>query len=149
MLLENHHFPIARKIIGSFLDRSSYSSDDVLILNGIPRHEGHARDIAPVAAIHTLVMLDCSVDSVFCRLRDNVGGDRAVRFDDDAALVAKKFLLFNERTAPLVDYYRSLGTTILTVSISSTTTEEEAYRQISMPASGHPPVSFVAEPPQR
>lgn len=130
LLLENHHFPIARKIIGSFLDRSGYSSDDVLILNGIPRHAGQARDITSVAAIQTLVMLDCSVVSVFCRLRDNMGGDRTARFDDDDALVAKKLRLYNERTAPLVDHYRSLGTAILTVSISSTTTEEEAYRQI-------------------
>lgn len=38
LLLENQHFPFARKIICSFLDRSVFSSNEVLILNGVPRH---------------------------------------------------------------------------------------------------------------
>jgi adenylate kinase family enzyme len=150
LLLEDRHFPLARKIFVLFLCRSGFSSDDVLILNGIPRHAGQANDIASVAAIRTLVLLECSIASVFCRLRDNPGGDRTGRFDDDVELVNTKLRLFNERTAPLVDHYRIAGTTtIVPVMISDATTSEEAYRQISMPAAGHPPIPFVAEPPQR
>ncbi len=149
LLLENQHFPLARKIIGSFLDRSGFSSNDVLVLNGIPRHAGQAKDIATVAAIRTLVLLECSPDSVFCRLRDNVGGDRTGRSDDDGSLVDAKLRLFHERTAPLVDHYRKAGTTIIPAKISDRTTAEEAYRQISLPAPGNPPVPFIAEPPQR
>jgi len=148
LLLENRHFPLARKIITAFLERSRFSSKDVLILNGIPRHDGQAKDIASVAAIRSLVLLECSADSVFCRLRDNGGGDRTGRFDDDAALLDVKLRLFNEPTAPLVYHYRNANTTIISVMISNTTTAEEAYRQISMPAAGHPPVTFIAEPPQ-
>ena len=70
LLLEDRHFPLARKIIRLFLERSGFSSNDVLILNGIPRHSGQAKDISSVAAIRTVVVLQCSVDSVFCRLRD-------------------------------------------------------------------------------
>lgn len=149
LLLENRHFPLARKIIGSFLDRSGYSPNDVLILNGIPRHSGQAEDIASVASIRALVILECSVDSVFCRLRDNVEGDRAGRFDDGVSLVKKKLRLFKERTAPLVDHYRNAGAAIVPVTMNDTTSAEEAYRQVLLFASGHPPVPFVAEPPQR
>ena len=106
--------------------------------------------MATVAAIRTLVILECSADSLFCRLRDNVGGDGTGRFDDDVALVDSNLRLFNERTAPLVDQYRNTGsTTIIPVMINDTTTAEEAYRQISMSSPGYPPVPFVVEPPQR
>ena len=149
LLLENQHFPLARKIVGSFLDRSGHSSDDVLILNGIPRHAGQAKDIASIATVRALVLLNCSVDSVFCRLRDNAGGDRTGRFDDDVALVDKKLRLYKERTAPLIDHYLLLGTAVIPIKISGSTTADDAFRQISMPAPGHPPIPFVAEPPQR
>lgn len=149
LLLENRHFPLARNIIRSFLVRSGYSSDDVLVLNGIPRHIGQARDIAAIASIRLLIILDCSEDSVFCRLRDNVDGDRSGRFDDAAALVDKKLRLFKERTAPLVDHYKNAVAAVFPVAMSRSTTAEDAYRQISMPAPGHPPVPFFAEPPQR
>jgi len=89
----------------TFLDRYGFSSNDVRISNGILRHAGQAKDIASVAAIGTLIVLVCSVDSVFCRLRDNVVGDRTGCFDDDVALVDKNLRLFKECPAPLVDYY--------------------------------------------
>jgi len=149
LLLEDRHFPLAKKIIDSFLERSCFSSNDVLLLNGIPRHAGQANDIASVALVRTLVVLRCSVDSVFCRLRDNAGGDRMGRFDDEISLVDKKIRLFHERTAPLIDHYQKSGTTVIPVMISGTTTAEDAFRQISLPAPGHPPFPFVAEPPQR
>jgi adenylate kinase family enzyme len=150
LLLENQHFALARKILVSFLDRSGFSSDDILILNGIPRHTGQADDIASVASILVLVLLECSVDSMFCRLRENTGGDRIGRIDDEAALVGSKLRLFNERTAPLIDHYRNTRTTtIISLMINDTTTAEDAYRQLSMPAPGYPPFPFVTEPPQR
>ena len=31
LLLENEHFPLIRKIFGSFIDSSAYSFDDVLL----------------------------------------------------------------------------------------------------------------------
>ena len=150
LLLEDHHFPLAGKIIVSFLDRSGFSSEDVLVPNGIPRHAGQAKDISSVMSIRKLILLECSAYSVFCRLLANVGGDRTGRTDDDAALVESKLRLFNERTAPLVDHYRDTGTTlIIPIMVSDTTTADDAYRQILMLAPGNPPFPFIAEPPQR
>ena len=149
LLLENEHFPLAEKIFGQFLDRAGFASRDLLILNGIPRHTGQSKDIARIARIHALIVLDCTADDVYHRIRNNVGGDRTDRRDDDKKLIAKKLELFRERTAPLVDYYSQHDCRIYRVNVSAATTSEQAYQSLSSLAAAHPPISLVAEPPQR
>ena len=41
-LLEDEQFPIARKILSAFLRERSTCDDDIIILNGLPRHLGQA-----------------------------------------------------------------------------------------------------------
>ena len=41
-LLENEHFPIARRILQSFLSRRSARPQTLVVLNGLPRHAGQA-----------------------------------------------------------------------------------------------------------
>jgi adenylate kinase family enzyme len=149
LLLENEHFSLAEKIISLFLDRQGFSQRDMLVLNGIPRHAGQAKDIAAVTDIHALIVLDCSADDVFCRIRDNVGGDRTERVDDNKELIEKKLMIFRERTAPLIDHHEKLGRRIYRVGVSGAMTPKEAYQNVSALAAAHPPVSLVAEPPQR
>jgi adenylate kinase family enzyme len=148
-LLENDHFFLAEKIIASFLDRTGFSGNDILVLNGIPRHSGQARDIGRIASVHAVVVLDCSSDDIYCRLRENIGGDRTERIDDHDQLVAEKLNVYRERTEPLIDHYIHTGSTIYRLAISSSTTTIEAYRKLLMLAAIDPPVAFVAEPPQR
>jgi adenylate kinase family enzyme len=150
LLLENEHFPLAEKIFGLFLERAGFASRDLLILNGIPRHTGQSKDIARIARIHALIVLDCTTDDVYRRIRNNVGGDRTERLDDDKKLIAKKLEIFRERTAPLVDYYSQHDDCrIYRVNVSAATTTEQAYQGLSSLAAAHPPISLVAEPPQR
>ena len=151
LLLENEHFPLAVKIITLFLDRSNFSRGerDILILNGIPRHEGQARDIAAIADIQALCVLDCSADVVLDRLKNNVGGDRAERLDDNRSLVEKKLDIFRQRTKPLVDHYKNLGCRIYRISVTSAMTADDACGVFSSLAAADPPVPLVAEPPQR
>jgi adenylate kinase len=149
LLLENEHFSLARKIITLFLDRSLFRAGDVLVLNGIPRHYGQAKDIAAIAAIHSVAMLDCSSDSVFRRIEENTGGDRTSRVDDERALIRKKLDIFHERTAPLIEHYQHAGGRIYRITINERTTTGSAYHQLSSLASVDPPVALVAEPPQR
>src|SRR5512147_2884477 len=94
LLLENEHFVLARKIIGLFLEHSRFGRGDVMVLNGIPRHEGQARDVASVATVLSLVVLDCSVESVVRRIEENTGGDRTGRVDDERALVDRKLRIY-------------------------------------------------------
>ncbi len=149
LLLENEHFVLAKKIIGLFLERSRFRRGDVIVLNGIPRHEGQARDVASIATVHSLVVLDCSVEAVLLRIRENTGGDRTGRADDDHALVENKLRIFNERTAPLIEHYRKAGSRIYRIDINEKTTTASAYHRLSTLAAADPPITLVTEPPQR
>ncbi len=149
LLLENEHFLLAKKIISLYLDRVGFAQHEVLVLNGIPRHAGQASDIATLAAIHTVVILDCSADDVVCRIRENVGGDRTDRVDDNMELVDKKLSIFRERTEPLIDHYTQRGCALYRISVSADMTPSEAYCKVSALAAAYPPVTLVAEPPQR
>jgi adenylate kinase family enzyme len=148
LLLENEHFVLAKKIIRLFLERSRFSSGDVLVLNGIPRHEGQAMDVAAIATVRALLVLDCSVESAFQRIRENTGGDRTGRADDEHALIENKLRIYHERTAPVIEHYQTAGSRIYRIAINERTTAGSAYQQLSMLAAAHPPVAFVAEPPQ-
>jgi len=148
LLLENEHFGLAGKIIGLFLARQAFGQSDLLVLNGIPRHAGQAADLERFASVRALVVLDCPFEDVFCRLRSNVGGDRAGRDDDQEGLVEQKIRTFRERTAPLIAYYAERGCGIYRIAISRETTAARAYRELSALSAVDPPVALVAEPPQ-
>jgi adenylate kinase family enzyme len=149
LLLENEHFPLAKKIISLYLDRVGFSKHDVLVLNGIPRHAGQARDIASIAAIHAVVVLDCSSDDIVYRIRDNIGGDRTERSDDSQALIEKKLTIFRKRTTPLIEHYTQSGCALYQVRVSRDMTPTETYDNVSSLAAAYPPVTLVTEPPQR
>jgi len=149
LLLENEHFPLAEKIISLFLGRVRFTGNHLLVLNGIPRHGGQARDLAKTCQVGSVVVLDCRADDVFCRITSNVGGDRTERIDDNVELVEKKLIIFRERTAPLIDYYEKQGSRIYRISVGRSMTPEAAYDALSRLAAAHPPVAFIAEPPER
>ncbi len=148
LLLENEHFALAKKIITSALERSGFSSRHLLVLNGIPRHAGQARDMASVARVHAVIELDGTADVIYRRLHTNIGGDRTERSDDDHALVAKKLAIFHERTASLVDHYQRSGSVVYRIAVGAATTTAEHYERLLSLAAVHPPVALVAEPPQ-
>jgi len=149
LLLENEHFVLAKNIISLFLERAGFTGRDVLVLNGIPRHTGQARGIATIARIQAVVVLDCPADDVLFRIRDNVGGDRTGRADDHHDLIEKKLMLFRERTKPLIGHYEDGGNVVYRIGVSGGTSTDEAYHQLLLLAASHPPVAFIAEPPQR
>jgi adenylate kinase family enzyme len=149
LLLENEHFTLARKILALYLNRVFFQQDDVLVLNGIPRHTGQANDIEAIARIQSLIVLDCSAEEVVRRIQDNVGGDRTERVDDNRELIEKKLTIFRERTAPLVLHYEQRGCRIYRLRVTDRMTPGQAYETLSALAAADPPVALVAEPPQR
>lgn len=149
LLLENEHFSLAEKIITLYLDRVGFSEHNVLVLNGIPRHRGQAKDIATLARIHSLFVLDCSADDVIYRIRNNVGKDRMDRIDDNKEMIEKKLTLFRERTAPLVDHYARSGQSVYRIQVSGDMTPQEIYNIVSALATADPPIALVAKPPER
>jgi adenylate kinase family enzyme len=126
-LLEDEQFPLAARILRRFLAERAAGPHSLLVLNGLPRHVGQARALAEWVEMLAVVALRCNEEAVLARLAGNVGGDRTLRTDDSLADVRRKLILYDERTAPLVDHYAARGAHIIRLSVDSTTTPEEAF----------------------
>lgn len=124
-LLENEHFGIAKKILISFIKNKGIQKDDWIILNGLPRHKGQALELSSFIAIEWVILLSCTTQVVFERIKKNSGGDRKERLDDDIESIGKKLILFKERTAPLVEYYRDNGIGIEEMKVDIDTTPKD------------------------
>ena len=127
LLLENEHFHIAEKIVHYFMRRNDFRGEDILILNGLPRHVDQAKDMAGIVEVRSLVVLECGPEEVYRRIEDNTGMDRTGRIDDGIAMIRKKLDIFNVRTAPLIEYYSNMGCDILKVRTSAALTPADAY----------------------
>ncbi len=124
-LLEDRHFGIARKILEEFLRRKRAGDGDLLILNGLPRHAGQARDISLAAAVVWVILLTASPATIRDRILTNAAGDRSERRDDTPAEVERKLALYEERTRPLVDHYEAKGVPIVRLTVGPTTSADD------------------------
>ena len=130
-LLEDKHFPIAARLLTALLDRRDLDTDDVVVMNGLPRHVGQADDVGRIVDIRWVVHLSCTPEVVLRRIRRDTGGDRISRIDDDPAAVRRKLDIFAARTAPLLEHYRRGGRRIESLEVSATTTAEDAYNAMN------------------
>jgi len=130
-LLENENFPIAQSILLSFAEEKKLGTDDLLLLNGLPRHAGQAADVDEVAAVKAVVYLMCSPEVVGSRIQLNSGGDRAGRIDDSPEEIKRKLSLFKKRTVPLLDHYRRKNAVIEVYDVSVDTTPAELYEWLN------------------
>ncbi len=117
-LLENEAFAIAETILRRFIERHTTRPDDIIVLNGLPRHTGQAERIARLLRIILVINLLCTSEVVFARIRHNSGGDRTGRQDDTPEDVRRKLAIFEERTAPLLEHYRLQGVPVTTRTVS-------------------------------
>ena len=131
VLLDDEHFPIAAKLLEAFLAARNVGPDDFVVLNGLPRHAGQARDAAAIVNVTAVVELRCTPETVRERIRANAGGDRTNRTDDDPAAVGRKLDLYADRVGPLLDHYRAAGATIHTVDVLADTSAERLWRQLN------------------
>ncbi len=120
-LLENETFFLAEKILDGFLTNESVQPDDLLVLNGLPRHVGQAMSIDSHLNILAVVHLDCSAETVLKRIETNAGGDRSERSDDNLELIQNKISTFHERTVPLLAHYRQYGSQVLDIEVTEET----------------------------
>lgn len=130
-LLEDDQFPLAERILRSFLASRQADAQTCVVLNGLPRHQGQAEAVDGLLDVRTVVCLDCSAETVLARLASNVGGDRSLRTDDRLADVRRKLDIYRTRTAPLVDHYRRRGVRIETLEVTSTMTAEDAWNLLT------------------
>jgi len=101
-LLEDEHFHLAARLLHAFLDQRRANQQTWVVLNGLPRHVGQARDLEAHLQVRMVVVLECSAETVLERIRRNVAGDRTGRPDDEPQLVAQKLAVYQRRTAPLL-----------------------------------------------
>jgi len=120
-LLEENEFPVAKKLLRAFLAGARVGEHDLVILNGLPRHTGQARDIADILDVTLVVYLRCPVEVVRSRIRLNSGGDRTERVDDSPREVDNKLRIFEERTAPLLEYFRGKGVEVFDIEVTTDT----------------------------
>lgn len=134
-LLEDDQFPLARRILESFLTRRAADPATRIILNGLPRHAGQAAAVDSTVHVDAVVSLVCDAQTVFERIRCNAGGDRTDRTDDDLPSICRKLAIFADRTAPLVDHYRRLGARLLLLDVTPTMTPAEMWQTLQGPES--------------
>jgi len=127
LLLENEHFHIAEKIVHHFIRRDDVREEDLLILNGLPRHTDQAKDMGGIVDVKSVVLLMCAPEEVYRRIELNSGGDRTGRFDDSLGMIRKKLEIFSARTAPLIKYYSDMDCEIVKVGITAASTPEDTY----------------------
>jgi adenylate kinase family enzyme len=124
-LLEDEQFPIARKMVGSFLLERRVDTNTFIVMNGLPRHTGQAEALQALIVMRTVINLTCTAETVLERIRTNAGGDRDGRSDDDADSIRKRLEIYQERTAPLVEHYRNAGVRVIDLPVGAATTAAE------------------------
>ena len=116
-LLENETFHLAQRILQSYMRARRVCPDDLMVMNGLPRHVGQAEGLAPLMEFAAVIDLRCDAETVFQRLHRNTGGDRASRTDDAIALVQQKLAVFADHTKPLLAYYRQQSVPLIPVNV--------------------------------
>ncbi|MFH1227702.1 MAG: nucleoside monophosphate kinase [Planctomycetota bacterium] len=130
-LLEDKDFPLARKILKSFIAGNGVTDKDIIVLNGLPRHIGQAKALGKFIRMELVVNLTAAPEIIHGRIRTNAGGDRAERIDDDLKSIRKKIKIFNMRTVPLVVFYQKLGAEVCDISIGLTTKAKMVYKHLN------------------
>ncbi len=130
LLLEDEHFYLAIKILKGFLHLKQARGDEILVMNGLPRHHGQARSLSPIIHIPLVVVLEASFEEVLERIHKDVGGDRKGRTDDKIELIYKKWLTYRDRTRPLMEFYRKQGAKVLKLLVGRHTKPQETYQAL-------------------
>jgi adenylate kinase family enzyme len=129
-LLEDEQFPLAARILDAFIARRNVQANDLLILNGLPRHVAQAKAVDRKVKVMGVIQLDCDAPTVTERLRRDSGGDRAQRNDDTELLVARKLAIYKERTRPLLHHYRAQSVPLLKISVAVQTRPAEILNRL-------------------
>lgn len=128
-LLEDETFYIAAELLKAHVAAAELGQGDYILLNGLPRHIGQARDVDTIVQVQRVLQLHCTPAVVHERIVLNSGGDRSERIDDAPEAVARKLAIFEERTRPLVDHYRAIGIPVTDIEISTTSNPASTWRQ--------------------
>ncbi len=117
-------------MFAAFVAEHSVARDDLVVLNGLPRHVGQAKAMDALLRVNLVVVLECRAEVVWTRIESDIGGDRRDRTDDSLADILRKLDWYERRTRPLIDYYRELGRQVVALTVSPETTAEGLWRSL-------------------
>lgn len=130
-LFPDEKFAIVKKILRSFIRKNGHAPG--MILNGMPRHIGQAKDIGELIEIKKVAVLNCTprvaADRVTRRLK-GFTNDHPGRTDDTHEAILKKLTSFVRETMPLVEHYRGSGTDVIDITVDTGTTENKIASKI-------------------
>ena len=124
-LLEDDTFHIAHTILKVFMEEQNAGVHDIIVLNGLPRHTGQARDVDGILSVILVVVLECTAEITCARIAQNSGGDRTERTDDSLAEIERKLEIYAGRTRHLLEHYRNEGVPCFLVPIGVETTSAD------------------------
>lgn len=129
-LFEDKDLPMIRKILAGFAKRHGLGPEDLLVLNGLPRHRRQAEALSDVVEVEGVVSLEAGPAVVLERIRRDTGRDRAGRPDNDLTAVARRLEIFRDRTAPLLEHYRHRGVQITTILVTADMSAADMYGEL-------------------
>jgi len=136
LLLPDERFDLAARLLERFLARSGFEVErEWLILNGLPRRVGQARDIATLVRVEEVFVLECDAETTAARVarrRRGEGLDHRGRADDTPAALARKLATYHKETLPVLEHYRATHTAkVHHLEVLPSTSEEELARAIA------------------
>lgn len=131
ILFEESDRELVRKILRNFLHKINPAREDILVLNGLPRHPGQVPWLTGLARIVLAVNLDCPLEISVRRIMANLDGERTGRPDDSPEVVSYRYKIYEEKTRPLLAWLERAGIPLINLSVNYMTGPEELLKKIS------------------
>ncbi len=80
--------------------------------------------------VQGVIHLSAGAEVVRQRILRDTGGDRAGRADDDLDSIRRKLEIYQQRTAPLVDFYRARNVPIAEISVTADMTPPQMWDEL-------------------
>jgi adenylate kinase family enzyme len=136
-LLDDSMFWVAQTVVEWFLRSHQFDTKrDLLVLNGLPRHVGQARDLASMGVdVRLVAHLDCAVQTAWQRKqlseRNQGFEDRTTRPDSDYDTFVRKLTSFEADTVPVLAWYTDRNVPVVRVPVAVDSSPEEMLSRLA------------------
>jgi adenylate kinase family enzyme len=96
----------------------------------LPRHQGQLSWLEDLISLELVINLICPEKIAIKRILANLDGERLGREDDREEVIARRYRLYQERTEPLINYFRKGKIPVMDLMVGQKTTPEMLWRQI-------------------
>lgn len=129
-LFEEGDKELVQKILKYYLSGVGAGPDDILLLNGLPRHRAQLAWLQDLVKIVLVINLDCPEEIAVRRILANLDGERRGREDDRLEIIVRRYRLYLERTGPLIDYLRQSGFPVIDLKVGRDTRPETLWPEL-------------------